>query len=62
MEIDEQPVVLAALGTEIRLRYFPFSLPFRDICPSVGYPIPRCKSQLWQGLIDFQKKKRFKIL
>ena len=49
--------MLAALGIEIRVRYFQFSLALRDICPSVGYPIPKRKSQLWHGLKDFQKKK-----
>ena len=52
--------VLAAIGTEIRVRSFPFSLTLIDICRSEGYTVRRRKSPLWQGVKDFQKN-RFRI-
>ena len=53
--MDEVTVVLAAFCTQVRLRSFPFSLSLRDICPSVGDPMRRCKFLLGQGVQEFQK-------
>ena len=53
--------MLAAFATAIRLRSLPNSLPFSDICQSIGYLLRRRESPLWLCVKDFEKKK-FKIL
>ena len=57
LEIDEGTVVLAAFGSEIRLRSFPFSLALLDICRSVGYAMRLRNYDLWQSVKDFQKNR-----
>ena len=54
LEKNEVMVLLAAFGNVIRVRPFPFSFALTDI----WYPMRRRKSPLWQGVKDFQKKKR----
>ena len=47
--------MLAAIGTDFRVRSFPFWLTLRDIFSSVGYPVRSRKSPLWQGVKNFEQ-------
>ena len=57
LENDEGTIVLAAFGSEIRLRSFPLSLTFIDICRSIWYPMRLRNYPLWQIVKDFQKNR-----